>query len=169
MSIGRWIIRRCGTHIKWSYYSAIKKGWNNEWEGWNKRMKQCHLQQHGWTWRLSLLCEEVRKRKTITVWYHSYVESQIWHKRTYLQNRNRLTDMENRLVFAKGEGCERGMDCELGISRCKLLYTAWINNKVLLYSTGNHIQCPVIKHNGKENEKECIYVYNHITMLYSKN
>ena len=25
-------------------------------------------------------------------------------KRTYLQNRNRFTDMENRLVVAKGEG-----------------------------------------------------------------
>ena len=28
----------------------------------------------------------------------------MWHKRTCLQNRNRLTDMENRLVVAKGEG-----------------------------------------------------------------
>ena len=25
---------------------------------------------------------------------------------------------------------------EFGISRCKLLYARWINNKVLLYSTG---------------------------------
>ena len=30
------------------------------------------------------------------------------------------------------------------------------NNKVLLYSTGNYIQYPVINHNGKEYEK--IYV-----------
>ena len=29
------------------------------------------------------------------------------------------------------------MEWEFGISRCKLLYTGWINNKVLLYSTGN--------------------------------
>ena len=46
-----------------------------------------------------------------------------------------------------------GMDWEYGISRCKLLYIAWINNKVLLYSTGNYIQYPVINHNGKEYEK----------------
>ena len=26
----------------------------------------------------------------------------------------------------------------------------WIENKALLYSTGNYIQYPVIKHNGKE-------------------
>ena len=43
------------------------------------------------------------------------------------------------------------------ISRCKLLYIVWINNKVLLYSTGNYIQYPAINHNGKEYEKECIY------------
>ena len=41
------------------------------------------------------------------------------------------------------------MDWEFGISRCKLLYIEWINNKVLLYSTGNYIQYPVINHNGK--------------------
>ena len=33
-----------------------------------------------------------------------------------------------------------------------------INNKVLLYSTGNYIQYPVIIHNGKEYEKEGIYI-----------
>ena len=33
-----------------------------------------------------------------------------------------------------------------------------IKNKVLLFSTGNYIQYPVIKHNGKEYEKEYIYV-----------
>ena len=53
-----------------------------------------------------------------------------------------------------------GKDWEFGISRCKLLYIGWINSKVLLYSTGNYIQYPVINHNGKEYEKECIYMYN---------
>ena len=32
-----------------------------------------------------------------------------------------------------------------------------INNNILLYSTGNYIQYPVINHNGKEYEKEHIY------------
>ena len=72
------------------------------------------------------------------------------YKRTYLQNRNRLTDIENRLVFAKGEGGGRGTEWEFGVSRCKLLHLEWINNKVLLYSTGNYIQSPGINHNGKE-------------------
>ena len=38
------------------------------------------------------------------------------------------------------------MDWEFGVGRCKLLYLEWINNKVLLYSTGNDIQSPGINH-----------------------
>ena len=53
-------------------------------------------------------------------------------------------------MVAKGEEGEGGLDWEFGISRCKLLYIEWINSKVLLYSTGNYIQYPVISHNGKE-------------------
>ena len=33
-----------------------------------------------------------------------YVESNIWHKYTYLQKRNKLMDMKNKLVVAKREG-----------------------------------------------------------------
>ena len=51
------------------------------------------------------------------------------------------------------------MDWEFGISRCKLLYIEWINNKVLLYSTENYSQYPVINYNKKEYEKEYIYKY----------
>ena len=39
--------------------------------------------------------------------------------------------------------------------------TEWIN-KILQYSTGNYIQYPVINHNGKEYEKEYIYIYIHV-------
>ena len=52
-------------------------------------------------------------------------------------------------MVTKGEGCGRGKDWEFGISRYKLLYIRWINNKVLLYNTGNYIQYLVINHNGK--------------------
>ena len=53
-------------------------------------------------------------------------------------------------------GCWGGgerTEWEFGISRCKLLYIEWINNKALLYSTGNYIQYPIINHNGKEKKK----------------
>ena len=56
---------------------------------------------------------------------------------------------------AKGAGCERELHWELGISRCELAYTEWINSKVLLWSAGNYIQYAVIS----QNEKECIYMY----------
>ena len=41
-----------------------------------------------------------------------------------------------------GEG-GRGKEHEFKISRYKLLYIEWINNKVVLYSTGNYIQYAV--------------------------
>ena len=53
-------------------------------------------------------------------------------------------------MVAKGERVGGGMDWEFGISRCKLSYIEWINNKVLLHSTENDIQYPMINHNGKE-------------------
>ena len=50
------------------------------------------------------------------------------------------------------------MDWEFEIRRCKLLHLEWINNKVLLYSTGSYIQFPVINYNRKEYEKVCVCV-----------
>ena len=49
----------------------------------------------------------------------------------------------------QGGGWGRGKDGELGISRCKLVYIGWVNNKGLLYSTRNYIQCPVINRSRK--------------------
>ena len=107
--------------------------------------------------------KSIRKRKTNTMWYHLFVEPKIWHKVTYLWNRNRIRDTEHKLVVVKGEGLDGGMEWESGISRCKLAYTGWMN-KVLWHSTGNYIQIPVINHNRKENMKKdvCVYIYIYI-------
>ena len=40
---------------------------------------------------------------------------------------------------------------ESGLRRSKL---CWMNNKVLLFSTGNYIQYSEINHNGKEYKQE---------------
>ena len=53
-----------------------------------------------------------------------------------------------------------GKDWEFGISRCKLLYIGWINNKILWYSTVNYIQHPVINRDKKEYIYIYIYMYN---------
>ena len=63
-----------------------------------------------------------------------------------------------------GGGGKGGKEWEFGISRCKLLYIGRINNKVLLYSTENYIQYSVTNHNGKEYEKEYIYIYINETL-----
>ena len=75
--------------------------------------------------------------------------NKIWQKPTYLRNRDRLIDIENRFVVPKWEGVRRGMDWEFEVSRCKLLHLEWISNEVLLYSTGNSIQSLGIEHDGK--------------------
>ena len=69
-----------------------------------------------------------------------------------------MTDIENRCVIAKEERDGRRKDWKFGVSRCKLLYIGWINNKVLLYRPGKSLQYPVVNHNGKEYEKEYIYI-----------
>ena len=47
--------------------------------------------------------------------------SKIWHKWTYLENRNRFTDLQIYGCQGGGAGVG-GMDWEFGISRCKLFY-----------------------------------------------
>ena len=61
---------------------------------------------------------EVIKRKKDTEWYHLYVESKLGHKS--INKTNRITDIENRLMVAKGEGVGRRMEWEIGVSRSKL-------------------------------------------------
>ena len=46
---------------------------------------------------------------------------------------------------------------EFGINRCDLLHIRWKNSKVLLYSTENYTQYPIINHNGIEYEED-IYI-----------
>ena len=76
------------------------------------------------------------------------------YNKTETDSQTQRTD----LWLPRGRRGGGGMDWEFGISRCKLLYIKWINNKILLYSTGNYMQYPVINHNGKEYEKECIHI-----------
>ena len=49
----------------------------------------------------NIMLSKIRQRKTNTV-YHLYVESKNIIQ-MYVQNRNRLTDIENKLVITKGE------------------------------------------------------------------
>ena len=106
----------------------------------------------------NILIELSQKEKINTACSHLYVESKIQHKSTYLWNKTRFTDTENRLVVAKvEEGTIGGMEREFRISQCKPTYRM-DKQKILLCSTGNYIQYPVPNYNGKEYEKEYVYV-----------
>ena len=71
------------------------------------------------------------------------------------QSRTRLKQLSSSSSRSRGR-----KDWKFGISRCKLLYIGRINTgSYLFYSTGNCIQYAVIKHAGKEQDKECIYTY----------
>ena len=130
-----WIKKRCGTYTQQNI-TQTQKYWSNS------------------------ICSKMDgPRDFHTMWsksekdkYHmiSHMHNLKYdNKQTYLWNRKRITDIENRLVIAKGVGGDEGMKWEFGVSRCKLLYIEWINNKVLLYYTGNYIHYPMINHNGK--------------------
>ena len=81
------------------------------------------------------------------------MESTIWGKLMYIQNRGRFTHAENRLVVTEvGEG--RGeMDWEFQVPRGKTLHIECMN-KVLLYRPRNYIQYP-----GMETNRKRIYMY----------
>ena len=53
----------------------------------------------------------------------------------------KITDLENRLVVARGEGKGEGSrkDWELGVNGCKLLLMEWIYNEILLCSTESYV------------------------------
>ena len=57
-------------------------------------------------------------------------------KQMNLQNRKRLTDLENKLMVARGEGRREGIVREFGMDMYTLLYLKWITNEDLLYSPG---------------------------------
>ena len=59
---------------------------------------------------------------------------------TYLQNRKRLTDLENKLMVTRWEGSGWGIDWEVGIDIYTLQYFKEISNKGILCSPGKSAQ-----------------------------
>ena len=69
------------------YYSAIKKEWNNAIYSNMDGPRNYHSK---WS-----------KRKTGIIWYHLYMESKLY-KWTYLKNKNRIIDIENKHGYQRG-------------------------------------------------------------------
>ena len=49
------------------------------------------------------------KSKTNVIWYHLYVKSKKCYKWTYLQNTNRITDIEDKFMVTKGDKFNRSL------------------------------------------------------------
>ena len=140
-----------GKRVQWHGHLGKKIG--NFSNSWNNLLKKSEIPPFAAMWmHLEMLIpsegKSERERQMPYMWDLKY--DTIW---TYLQNRNKLIGIEKRLVIAKG-----GKDCEFGRSRLKLVHIGYISNKVLLYSTGNYIQYPVIDH-----------IPLWITLLYGRN
>ena len=67
-----------------------------------------------------VILSEVSQWKKNTVWHHLYVPSK--KKWTYLQNENRLTDLENQIMVTRGEGTGGGIVREFEIDAYTPLY-----------------------------------------------
>ena len=66
-----------------------------------------------------------------------------WYRRTYMQSRNRDTEIENKCMIPRGRD---GMGWETGIDTYTLLILCikYIANERVLYSTGNSTQYSVV-------------------------
>ena len=93
------------THSYKRMLLSHQKEWNN-----------AICRNNGWISNLEIsILSEVSQKKINTVWYHLFIESKIWQKWTYLQNKNRLT--ENRLVVPRAiKGKEEGWIGRLGLA-----------------------------------------------------
>ena len=63
-----------------------------------------------------ILCEVVQKEKDKYHVIFLNMESKIWHKWTYLWNRNRLSDIQHKVLVAKAVGVEEGWVVSLGLA-----------------------------------------------------
>ena len=100
VSIDRWMVKEDAVYIcAMEYFSATK---------WNEIMPFVATQMD---LEIIILSEEGQTKRSI-IWYQLCVESKKWYKWTYLQKRNRLTDIENKLMDTKG-GREEGINKDL--------------------------------------------------------
>ena len=63
-------------------------------------------------------------------------------------------------LWSNGRRLGNGWNGKLGLADVNFyIQSGWINNKVLLYTTENYIQYPLINHKGKEYLKRNVYLF----------
>ena len=96
-------------------------------------------------------------RSSDIIWHLSEREKQIsyinacmwnlekWYRRSYLQSRNRDTDVENKFMDTKGErDGEMNWEIEIDLYTLLILRIKSIPSENVLYSPGNSTQCSVV-------------------------
>ena len=91
MSTDRWMDKEDVVYIYNGILLSHRKGWNNDICSNMDGPRDYHIK-----WSKS-------DRERNIIWYPLYVWSIKGYKWTYLQKRNRLTDIENKLMVTKGE------------------------------------------------------------------
>ena len=102
--------------------------------------------------------KEVRWRQ---ISYNLYVESKMWCKWTYLQDRERLTGTENKITVTKGERREEGKSG----ARDEQMHST--DKQESDCSTELYIRYLVITYNGKESGKG--YMWNGLPLQWTWN
>ena len=81
------------------------------------------------------------------------IETDSWSQRTH--------------CGCQGEGLEKGWSGRLRLAEIGCYI--WSRKTRSCFIAQGTIQYPMINHNGKESLKKCIFMYNWITTLYSRN
>ena len=116
-----WKQPRCPSTEEW-----IKKMWYIYTMEYDSAIKKNKIIPFAAIWMdlESVKLSEVNQRRINITWHPLYVEcKKKQYKWTYLQNRNRLTDLQNKLIASGGKGEGEGILRELGMYLYTLLYT----------------------------------------------
>ena len=126
-SMDEWI-RKCGTYIHKEILLSHRKEWNNAIDSNTDEPRDYHMK-----WSKS---QRERQVPYITYLWNLKDNTNEPIYKTETDSQTERTD----LWLPRGRGLEKKGSGRLELARWKLLLTEWINNKILLYNTGNHIQ-----------------------------
>ena len=128
MSIDRWmdkdvILKKymyIHTHTHTLTYNGILLSHKKEW---NDAICSNMDGSRDYYTKWSILSED---RERNIIWHHLHVESKKEYKWTYLQNRNRYIDFENKLMVTKWDRWKAGggTDWRFGIAHCSI-WNGW--------------------------------------------
>ena len=101
---------------------------------------------------------EISQKKKNSIWWLLYVKSKNGTNEPIYRTETHSQTWRTYLWLPRGREQGMGRTWEFGVSRCQLLHLKWINNEVLLYSTGNYIQSLGIDNDGRWYKENNVYM-----------